>query len=67
MDPFTIKPIDAESIIANGKECGGRILVVEDHYPEVSYFTFIIYIINDVINLGSDTFDNPIFQKGLQN
>ena len=36
MDPFTIKPIDAEGIIANAKECGGRILVVEDHYPEVS-------------------------------
>jgi len=34
MDPFTIKPIDAEGIIANAKECGGRILVVEDHYPE---------------------------------
>merc|ERR1719225_724424 len=34
MDPFTIKPIDAEGIVANAKECGGRILVVEDHYPE---------------------------------
>jgi transketolase len=34
MDPFTIKPIDAEGIIANAKECGGRTLVVEDHYPE---------------------------------
>ena len=35
MDPFTIKPIDKEAIISNAKECGGRILVVEDHYPEV--------------------------------
>merc|ERR1712156_761298 len=34
MDPFTIKPIDADAIVANAKECGGRILVVEDHYPE---------------------------------
>jgi len=34
MDPFTIKPIDAEAILLNAKECGGRILVVEDHYPE---------------------------------
>jgi len=34
MDPFTIKPIDAEGILSNAKECGGRILVVEDHYPE---------------------------------
>jgi len=34
MDPFTIKPIDTEAILTHGKECGGRILVVEDHYPE---------------------------------
>ena len=42
MDPFTIKPIDAEGIIANAKECGGRILVVEDHYPEVSCTIFFL-------------------------
>lgn len=35
MDPFTIKPIDAEAIVINAEACGGRILVVEDHYPEV--------------------------------
>jgi transketolase len=34
MDPFTIKPIDKEGIIANAKECGGKIVTVEDHYPE---------------------------------
>ncbi|XP_076043912.1 transketolase-like protein 2 isoform X2 [Oratosquilla oratoria] len=34
MDLFTIKPIDKEGIIKNAKECGGRIVVVEDHYPE---------------------------------
>merc|ERR1712038_1237405 len=34
MDPFTVKPIDAEAILSNAKECGGRIMVVEDHYPE---------------------------------
>ena len=38
MDPFTVKPIDAEGILSNAKECGGRILVVEDHYPEVIYY-----------------------------
>ena len=35
MDPFTIKPIDREAILANAKECGGKIITVEDHYPEV--------------------------------
>jgi len=34
MDPFTIKPIDKEAILANAKECGGKIITVEDHYPE---------------------------------
>jgi len=34
LDPFTIKPIDAELIIKHAKECGGRIITVEDHYPE---------------------------------
>ncbi|XP_017782195.1 PREDICTED: transketolase-like protein 2 isoform X2 [Nicrophorus vespilloides] len=34
LDPFTIKPIDSSAIIANAKECGGRIITVEDHYPE---------------------------------
>lgn len=34
MDPFTVKPIDKDGIIANAKECGGRIITVEDHYME---------------------------------
>lgn len=34
MDLFTIKPIDKEAIISNAKEVGGRIITVEDHYPE---------------------------------
>jgi transketolase len=34
LDPFTIKPLDRDSIIRNAAECGGRIVVVEDHYKE---------------------------------
>lgn len=37
LDPFTIKPIDAATIIKNAKECGGKIVTVEDHYPEGMY------------------------------
>jgi len=33
IDPFTIQPIDAETIGAAVKEAGGRLVVVEDHYP----------------------------------
>lgn len=34
MDPFTIKPLDRDGIISSAQECGGRIVVVEDHYRE---------------------------------
>ena len=34
MDPFTIKPLDAEAVVEHALECGGRVLTVEDHYPE---------------------------------
>merc|ERR1712156_1070110 len=34
MDPFTIKPLDEEAILKNARECGGKIVAVEDHYPE---------------------------------
>lgn len=34
IDPFTIKPIDAQTILREARRCGGRILTVEDHYPE---------------------------------
>lgn len=34
IDPFTIKPLDAQLIIKNAKEVGGKIITVEDHYME---------------------------------
>lgn len=34
VDIFSIKPLDSETIIKNAAETEGRILVVEDHYPE---------------------------------
>jgi len=34
IDPFTIKPIDQELLIKEAARCGGRVLTVEDHYPE---------------------------------
>jgi transketolase len=32
-DPFTVKPIDAEGLKAEAVRVGGRVVVVEDHYP----------------------------------
>ncbi|XP_058458508.1 transketolase-like protein 2 [Malaya genurostris] len=34
LDPFTVKPLDKESILQNALQCGGRIIVVEDHYKQ---------------------------------
>lgn len=34
LDPFTVKPLDAAAIISNAKACGGKIITVEDHYPQ---------------------------------
>lgn len=34
IDPFTIKPLDAKTIIDHTRATRGRILTVEDHYYE---------------------------------
>ncbi|KAF0878303.1 TKTL1 protein, partial [Crocuta crocuta] len=34
IDLFTVKPLDTATIISSAKATGGRILTVEDHYPE---------------------------------
>jgi len=34
MDPFTIKPLDIAAVQDNAAACNGRIITVEDHYPE---------------------------------
>lgn len=35
MDPFTIKPLDITAVQDNAAACHGRVITVEDHYPEV--------------------------------
>lgn len=34
VDVFTVKPIDQETLVACAKATSGRVLTVEDHYPE---------------------------------
>lgn len=34
IDPFTIKPIDIKTIGLSAKECGGKVVISEDHYAE---------------------------------
>ena len=40
MDPFTIKPLDWEAVRGHAAVCGGRVVTVEDHYPEVGRIQF---------------------------
>lgn len=32
IDPFTIKPLDRDTILNSARATGGRIVTVEDHY-----------------------------------
>jgi transketolase C-terminal domain/subunit len=34
MDPFTVKPLDGAGVQEHAAACGGRVVTVEDHYPE---------------------------------
>lgn len=34
IDPFTIKPLDASTIVASARATGGKVITVEDHYKE---------------------------------
>lgn len=34
IDAYTVKPIDAETLIMAAEEAGGKIITVEDHWPE---------------------------------
>ncbi|XP_008485145.1 transketolase-like protein 2 [Diaphorina citri] len=34
IDPFTVKPLDVNLIVTHAKKVGGRVITVEDHYPE---------------------------------
>lgn len=34
VDPFTLKPIDKELLVECATATGGRVVTVEDHYPQ---------------------------------
>lgn len=57
IDPFTIKPLDAATIISSAKATGGRIVTVEDHYPQGESGGKLIYKLK--IPLHRDIFTEP--------
>ena len=49
LDPFTVKPIDQETLIREAHRCKGRVMTVEDHYPEgTSTFLTLPFFFTDV-------------------
>ena len=34
IDAYSVKPIDRKTLVQAAKECGGKVVVVEDHWPE---------------------------------
>jgi len=51
IDPFTIKPIDIAAIRENAAACGGRVLTVEDHYPEGGIGDAVLDAVADIRNV----------------
>lgn len=51
IDPFTIKPLDRETILENARAVGGRVLTVEDHYPEGGLGEAVSGALSDVSNV----------------
>jgi len=51
MDPFTIKPIDKEAILRHAAECNGKIIVVEDHYPEGGIGDAVLDVVAETRNI----------------
>ena len=34
IDAYSVKPIDRKTLVQAAKDCGGKVIVVEDHWPE---------------------------------
>ena len=48
LDIFCLKPVDKDCLVANAKACGGKVITVEDHYPEGRFFMNAAYINCDI-------------------
>lgn len=60
IDPFTIKPLDAATIVASAKATGGQIITVEDHYKEGGFI--FLFFNRHALKLAELTHSNtPLF------
>jgi len=51
MDPFTIKPLDVAAVKEHAAACGGRVITVEDHYPEGGLGDAVLGAVADCRNI----------------
>ena len=48
IDAYSVKPIDAETLIAAAEEAGGKIVTVEDHWPEGGLGEAVMEVFSEV-------------------
>lgn len=53
IDPFTLKPIDKDLLIANAKATGGLVITVEDHYDQGESFLWYMRLTKNRITWWS--------------
>lgn len=51
VDPFTLKPVDKDLLIASAKATGGLVVTVEDHYDQGK--RLVQYIFSILLKLGN--------------
>lgn len=51
LDPFTIKPLDANLIISSARDCCGKIVTVEDHYAAGGLGEAVLSVVAEIPNV----------------
>ena len=64
VDLFTIKPVDKATVLKCATATGGKLITVEDHYPEGGIGSAVAEAISDVTGRGNVKFYllPPIYQ-----
>ena len=51
IDPFTLKPIDKDLLLASARATGGKVITVEDHYYEGGLGEAVAGALSEVANI----------------
>lgn len=55
IDMYSLKPLDRTGLIESARETGGRLVVVEDHYPEGGIGSAVLEALADVPDISVET------------